>query len=162
MAAARALQHHRMMNRVPASALETTIEDPQVAMAERIARWTDRAMLDPIIGFLIPGMGDVLGAGIGLYIVMVAVRKKLPSVVVARMLVNLGIDTAVGMVPVLGDLFDVAWRANQKNVDLLRARHAGGRSRPTDWLTVAGAGLLFLAALAAPIILLVLFFRAVF
>ena len=131
-------------------------------MAEKIARWTDRAMLDPIAGFLVPGLGDVLGAGVGLFIVMVAVQKRLPAVVVARMLVNLGVDTAVGMIPLAGDLFDFAFRANQKNVDLLRTRHATGRSRPGDWLMVAGAGLLLLAALALPVVLLVLFFRAVF
>jgi hypothetical protein len=151
------------MNGSPsASGLERSIEDPQVAMAERIARWTDRGMLDPIAGLVIPGLGDVLGAGVGLFIVMVAVQKKLPAVVVARMLVNLGIDTAVGMIPLVGDIFDFAFRANQKNVALLRARHVGGRSRPTDWLMVGGAGLLFIAALALPVVLLVLFFRAVF
>ncbi len=153
-----------MMNRSPGSSsgLERSIEDPQVAMAERIARWTDRAMLDPIAGFLVPGLGDVLGAAVGLYVVMVALQKKLPAVVVARMLVNLGIDTAVGMVPLVGDLFDFAYRANEKNVRLLRERHAGGRSRPADWLLVGGAALLFTAALAAPVILLVLFLRAAF
>ena len=131
-------------------------------MAERIARWTDRAMLDPIAGLIIPGLGDVLGAGVGLFIVMVAVQKRLPAVVVARMLVNLGIDTAVGMIPLVGDIFDFAFRANQKNVELLRARHARGRSRPVDWLMVGGAALLLVAALALPVVLLVLFFRAVF
>ena len=150
------------MNQASSSGLARSIDDPQVAMAERIARWTDRAMLDPLFGLVVPGLGDVLGAGVGLYIVMVAVRKKLPAVVVARMLVNLGIDTAVGMIPLAGDLFDFAFKANQKNAALLRARHAGRRSRPGDWLMVAGAGLLFLAALALPVILLVLFFRAVF
>lgn len=152
-----------MVNRRPSSTgLERSTEDPQIAMAETIARWTDRAMLDPIIGFLLPGLGDVLGAAVGLYPVMVAVQKKLPAVVIARMLINLGIDTAVGVVPVVGDLFDLAYRANQKNVRLLRARHAGGRSRPGDWLAVGGAGLLLVAALAVPIVLLVLFFRALF
>jgi hypothetical protein len=150
------------MDRGSSSGLARSIEDPQVAMAERIARWTDRAMLDPLAGLIVPGLGDVLGAGVGLYIVMVAVQKKLPAVVIARMLVNLGIDTAVGMIPLAGDLFDFAFRANQKNVELLRTRQAGGRSRPGDWLMVGGAGLLFTAALALPVVLLVLFFRAVF
>jgi hypothetical protein len=151
-----------MMNRSASSGLERGIEDPQVAMADRIARWTDRAMLDPIAGMLVPGLGDVLGAGVGLFIVMVAVQKKLPAVVIARMLANLGIDTAVGMIPLAGDLFDFAFRANQKNAALLRARHTGRRSRPSDWLMVGGAALLLLAALALPVFLLVLFFRAVF
>ena len=150
------------MNQGSSSGLERAIEDPQVAMAERIARWTDRAMLDPLFGLIVPGLGDVVGGGVGLFIVMVAVRKKLPAVVIARMLVNLGIDTAVGMIPLAGDLFDFAFKANQKNAALLRARHAGRRSRPGDWLLVGGAGLLFLAALAMPVVLLVLFFRAVF
>jgi hypothetical protein len=149
-------------DRSSSSDFEPSIEDPQVAMAEKIARWTDRAMLDPIAGFFVPGLGDVLGAGVGLFIVMVAVQKRLPAVVVARMLVNLGVDTAVGMIPLAGDLFDFAFRANQRNVDLLRARHTTGRSRPGDWLMVAGAGLFLLAALALPVVLLVLFFRAVF
>lgn len=144
------------------SRLEGSIEDPQVAMAQRIARWTDRAMLDPIAGLVIPGLGDVLGAGVGLFIVMVAVQKKLPAVVIARMLVNLGIDTAVGMIPLAGDIFDFAFRANQKNAALLSARHSERRSRPGDWLMVGGAALLFIAALALPVVLLVLFFRAVF
>ena len=151
------------MNASPrSSGLDRSIEDPQIVMAERIARWTDRAMLDPIAGFFVPGLGDVVGAGIGLFIVTVAVQKKLPAVVVARMLVNLGIDTAVGMIPLVGDIFDFAFRANQKNAALLSERHAVRRSRPADWLMVGGAGLLFIAALALPVVLLVLFFRAVF
>ena len=150
------------MNRSTSSGLERAIQDPQVEMAERIARWTDRAMLDPIAGLIVPGLGDVLGAGVGLYVVMVAVQKKLPAVVVARMLVNLGIDTAVGMIPLVGDIFDFGFRANQRYVALLRARHTRGRSRPGDWLMVGGAALLLLAALALPIVLFVLFVRAVF
>lgn len=150
------------MNRSTSSGLERAIQDPQVEMAERIARWTDRAMLDPIAGLIVPGLGDVLGAGVGLYVVMVAVQKKLPAVVVARMLVNLGIDTAVGMIPLVGDIFDFGFRANQRNVALLRARHTRGRSRPGDWLMVGGAALLLVAALALPIVLFVLFVRAVF
>jgi len=149
------------MKRGSPSHLQSSVDDPQVAMAERLARWTDGALLDPIAGLILPGLGDVVGGVVGLFIVAVAVQKKLPAVVVARMLVNLGIDTGLGMIPLAGDLFDFAFRANQKNVALLRARHAGGRGRPGDWMFVAGAGLLCLAAFALPIVLLVLFFRAV-
>ena len=138
------------------------MDDRDIATAETIARVTDRAMLDPIIGLLVPGAGDLVTAAVGLYVVAVAARRKLPAVVLARMLLNLGIDAAVGSVPLVGDVFDFAFQANRKNVDLLRARHEARRARPSDWLMVAGAGLLFLAALAVPIILLVLFVRAVF
>ena len=144
------------------SRLDRSVDDPDIATAVTIARVTDRAMLDPIIGLLVPGAGDLVTAAVGLYVVAVAARRRLPAVVIARMLINLGIDAAVGSIPLAGDVFDFAFQANRKNVALLRARHDARRSRPSDWLIVAGAGLLFLAALALPIILLVLFVRAVF
>lgn len=142
--------------------LDREVDDSDIATAETIARVTDKAMLDPIIGLLVPGAGDLVTAAVGLYVVGVAARRRLPAVVLARMLVNLGIDAAVGAIPVAGDLFDFAFRANRKNVELLRARHASRRSRASDWLLVTGAGLLFVGALALPIVLLVLFLRAVF
>ena len=71
-----------------------------------------------------------------------------------------GIDSAIGSIPLAGDLFDFGFRANQRNVALLEARHLTGHSRPGDWLVVAGAGLLLLAGLAIPVVLLVLFLRA--
>ena len=137
------------------------IEDRDVATASRIARWTDVAMIDPIVGLLVPGVGDIVTSGLGLYIVVVAFRKGLPAVVIARMLLNLGIDTVVGAIPVAGDLFDFAFRANRRNLALLQARHETGRSRPSDWLMVGGAGLLLLAALAIPVLLLIWFVRSV-
>jgi Domain of unknown function (DUF4112) len=134
--------------------------DPDVQRARRLARVADVAMVDPLVGLFVPGMGDLVTSGLGLYIVSLAVRKRLPAVVIARMLLNLGIDTAVGAIPLAGDLFDFAFRANLRNVTLLEQRHVAGHSRWTDWLTVAGAALLFAAALALPILLLVWFIRA--
>ncbi len=142
--------------------LDREVDDADIATAETIARITDRAMLDPIIGLLVPGAGDLVTAAVGLYVVTIAAQRRLPAIVIARMLLNLGIDAAVGSIPLAGDIFDFAFKANRKNVDLLRARHTERRARPSDWLMVAGAGILFLAALALPIILLVLFLRAVF
>jgi hypothetical protein len=73
---------------------------------------------DSLVG-LIPGIGDVAGAVLSGYIVLVATRLGASAPVVARMLLNIGVDTLVGSVPVLGDLFDVAWKSNQRNVALL-------------------------------------------
>jgi hypothetical protein len=134
--------------------------DPDVRRARRLARVADVAMVDPLVGLFVPGMGDLVTSGLGLYIVSLAVRKRLPAVVIARMLLNLGIDTAIGAIPLAGDLFDFAFRANLRNVALLEQRHVAGRSRWSDWLAVAGAALLFAAALALPILLLVWFIRA--
>src|SRR6476646_12005369 len=61
--------------------------------------------LDPIIG-LIPGVGDMLGGLMSSYILLVAAREGVPASVLARMLGNIAVDSLVGVIPVLGDLFD--------------------------------------------------------
>jgi hypothetical protein len=122
-----------------------------IRAAETLAKWLDDRFLDPLLGFALPGVGDVIGSVLGLYVVVVAWRRKLPLVTVARMLVNLGVDALVGAVPIAGDLFDVAWKANKRNVRLLRERHEARRDTAGDWLRVAGATLLLLAAVAAPV-----------
>jgi hypothetical protein len=85
-----------------------------------VAKWTDRRFIDPLVGLVLPGLGDVLGATAGLYIVAVAVRHHAPRALVARMLVNLSIDCLGGVIPVVGDLFDALNRANVRNVRLLQ------------------------------------------
>ena len=90
---------------------------------------------DSLVG-LIPGLGDIAGAVLSGYIVLVASQLGAPASVVTRMLLNIGLDTVVGSVPVLGDLFDVAWKSNQKNVALLEY-HLGTPAetrRTSRWL----------------------------
>ncbi|MDB4966720.1 MAG: hypothetical protein JWN44_2409 [Myxococcales bacterium] len=123
-----------------------------IAAAETLARWMDDRYLDPLLGLVIPGVGDLVGSALGLYVVGVAVKRRLPLVTVARMLVNLGVDALVGAVPLLGDLFDVAWKANRRNVALLRQRHDARHNTAGDWLRVGGALALLVAGLAAPIV----------
>lgn len=77
-----------------------------------------RIGLDAILG-LIPGGGDVAGAALSGYIVLTAARLGASRAVLGRMLLNVVLDTAVGSIPILGDLFDVAYKANMKNVALL-------------------------------------------
>ncbi len=107
-----------------------------------------RVGADSIVG-LIPGVGDVIGAVLSGYIVLVATQLGVPASVVTRMLLNIGADTLLGSVPVLGDLFDVAWKSNQKNVALIE-NHLG---RPTEtrrastWL-IAGLVVAMVAVLA--------------
>ena len=76
--------------------------------------------LDPIIG-LIPGGGDLIGGLFSAYIMLRAFQLGVPKETLLRMASNIATETLVGTVPVLGDLFDVAWKANVKNVDLLEA-----------------------------------------
>jgi hypothetical protein len=86
-------------------------------------RW--RIGLDGLVGF-VPGLGDAATALVALYPIVEAWRHGAPPALIGRMLANLGIDTAVGSVPLLGDLFDVAFKANRRNVELLR-RHLSAR-----------------------------------
>jgi hypothetical protein len=74
--------------------------------------------LDSLIG-LLPGGGDLIGGAVSAYAIVVAARLGAPASVIVRMGMNIVIDTVVGAVPVLGDAFDVTWRANRKNVELL-------------------------------------------
>lgn len=88
-------------------------------------RW--RIGLDGLLGF-IPGLGDAATGLIALYPIIEAWRLGAPPAVLARMLGNLGLDLAVGTVPLLGDVFDVAFKANRRNVHLLR-RHLESAAR---------------------------------
>lgn len=74
--------------------------------------------LDSLIG-LIPVWGDLLSSLASHYIVIRAIRMGCSYVVVGRMLINTYIDFFIGSVPVLGDLFDLFWKANTKNIYLL-------------------------------------------
>lgn len=85
--------------------------------------------VDPIIG-LLPGIGDALGLALSLYVVVEAVRLGVPKRVLFSMLRNVGLEALVGVVPVVGDMFDIAFKANLRNAALLRT-HIESRLRPT-------------------------------
>ncbi|HJU64273.1 MAG TPA: DUF4112 domain-containing protein [Gemmatimonadaceae bacterium] len=86
-----------------------------------------RVGLDPILG-LVPGLGDVVGGALSGYVIILASRHGAPPAVLARMLGNVVLDSAVGAVPLLGDLFDFGWKANTRNLALLE-RHLAQPSR---------------------------------
>ncbi len=118
-----------------------------------------RVGLDPLLG-LIPGVGDTVSSLISMYIIVAAARYGLPRVTLLRMGMNVVIDTLLGSLPLVGDLFDVYWKSNTRNVDLLR-RHleavpaAQRRVRRGDWVFVVGILLAILLALAASIVVVV-------
>lgn len=76
--------------------------------------------LDALIG-LIPGIGDAAGLLISMYIIVTGARLGASRSTLLRMLGNVGIDALAGTIPVLGDLMDAGWKANQRNVKLLEA-----------------------------------------
>jgi len=75
--------------------------------------------LDSIVG-LIPVIGDIATAAMGAYIVWEARNLGLPKWKLARMAANVGFDTALGAIPLLGDAFDFFWRSNSRNLRILR------------------------------------------
>ena len=91
---------------------------------------------DAIIG-LIPGFGDLASAGLGLLVVWRASRMGFPRIVVARMLMNTAIDTVVGAIPLLGDLFDLWFKSNARNLDIARRwLEQPDRSARSEWLAI--------------------------
>jgi hypothetical protein len=110
--------------------------------------------LDPILGLLLPELGDTLTAAVSLTLLGVAVRERVPKLVLARMLLNIAFDALLGAIPVLGDIFDFAFRSNDKNLQLIE-RHRGDPTRPLtfgDRALVFGAGAVALALLSLPFI----------
>ncbi len=107
-----------------------------------------RVGLDAVIG-LVPGIGDVAGTAMSAYIVMQSARMGAPASVVARMVLNVGVETVVGSIPFLGDLFDAGWKANARNMKLLHATaEQPGAARRSSRAVVFGAGLALLLILA--------------
>lgn len=110
------------------SDLTVDASDPAVRRVNKLSKLLDSAFrvpgtnykvgLDPILGIL-PGAGDTVAMGISLYIVFEALRAGVPRDVLVKMLLNIGIDTVIGSVPVLGTVFDAFWKANEWNAKLL-------------------------------------------
>lgn len=121
--------------------------DAEIARVRTFATVLDRYGLDAVIGFVLPGIGDAIGALLGLYIVVIAIRRRVSSVVIARMLLNLAIDMVVGVVPIVGDIADIAFQANRKNLALLEARPVGGKAHVSDWAVLIAVAAGFTAVL---------------
>lgn len=100
---------------------------PEIDRARSLARIMDgvvplpggaRLGLDAVVG-LIPGFGDLAGAAASGYIVLLAIRAGASRAAVVRMVGNIVVDTLVGSIPLLGDLFDLGWQSNSRNVAIM-------------------------------------------
>ncbi|MFL5617744.1 MAG: DUF4112 domain-containing protein [Gemmatimonadaceae bacterium] len=116
---------------------------------------------DAIIG-LIPGLGDIGGAALSGYLVILAQRLGVPRAVVLRMLANVAVDTLAGSVPLIGDLFDVAFKSNLRNVALLeRALERPAATTRTSRLLVVGTLLGLVLLVAGGLVVTVIAIRAI-
>jgi Domain of unknown function (DUF4112) len=123
----------------------------------RVPGTSIRFGLDGIIG-LVPGVGDILGGLASTILIVAAWVRGVPYVTLARMVVNVGIEVLLGTIPLLGDAFDIAWKANRRNYALI-VRHLEQTRQQTwrDWLYLALIGLVLLVLFLAPILLLLWF-----
>lgn len=108
---------------------------------------------DGIVG-LIPGIGDLVGMVISLYIVTVAMRLGASKTTLLRMLGNIGVETAIGTIPVVGDIFDLAFKANTRNMKILD-KHVVD---PIGTYRQSNAALIVLLMLAIVLLLLMTWF----
>jgi hypothetical protein len=106
------------------------------ALAKELAPWAERLVflldewiripgtnirfgLDALVG-LVPGVGDVVTGTGSIALLLYALRERVPTPALARMVANIGVDVLGGAIPVVGDAFDVAWRSNRKNLDIIK------------------------------------------
>ena len=115
-----------------------------------------RLGIDGLIG-IIPGIGDVLAGLLSCILIFGAWVRGVPYVTLFRMVVNLGIGVLVGAIPFAGDIFDIFWKPNHRNYELI-TRHLREPHRHTwkDAAFLAVLALLMLIILATPVIVLVL------
>ena len=116
--------------------------------------------LDALIGW-IPGIGDAVAGIASFLIVFAAWRRDVQSITLVRMIANVLLETAVGAVPVAGDLFHIFWKANRRNYRLLlREKEQPGSHTGRDWMFLAIILLMVVTAAAIPVAILLWILRS--
>lgn len=127
------------------------------AAAEAIAPWAERLVywlddfikvpgtkwgigLDPIIGFIVPGAGDAITGTGSIALLFLALKERVPTIVILRMCLNILVDTVGGVLPFVGDAFDVVWRSNKRNLGLIQKYKGDPEAKPT-WVDYGLVGL---------------------
>jgi hypothetical protein len=147
---------HTFLTRAePRSAREQIVRPTQVQIErelEVLTRVMDNQFAIPILGWrfgmnaiidLIPGVGDIATSLVAVYVLVSAVRYRVPKITLLRMGVNIAIYFLGGLLPWVGDLFDAWWKPNVRNLRLLQKRAAvsaaeARQGRISDWLFVGG------------------------
>lgn len=138
--------------------IEPDAKAPTLKRLRQLSRLLDKVItvpgtqlsigLDPILG-LIPVGGDFLGVMLSGYIVLEAARLGAPASTLSRMVLNIIIDGLVGAIPIVGDLFDVGWKANEYNIRLLEdhLRFPSQRKSADKWFVFAVMIVLLIVAI---------------
>ncbi len=131
-------------------------KDPDLARLDFVASLMDNAFrvpgtdfrfgFDSILG-LVPGVGDGIGLIVSGFLATIMVRRGAGPVVMLRMLGNVAVDAVVGAVPLAGDIFDFGFKANRRNVEMLKKYYASSERKPHAGWSVELLVMLFLAML---------------
>jgi hypothetical protein len=117
--------------------------------------------LDALIGW-VPGIGDAMAAVASCIIVFASWRRGAAPVTLARMVANILLETAVGGVPVVGDVFHIFWKANRRNYRILVREKEYPRSKTwRDWVFLVGLMVGIVAAIAIPIVIVIWALRSI-
>ena len=116
--------------------------------------------LDALIGW-VPGIGDAMTGIASFLIVFASWRRGAKAVTLVRMVANVLLETAIGAVPVAGDVFHIIWKANRRNYRLLlREKEEPGANAGRDWMFLAVLLFAVIAAAVIPIAILIWLLRS--
>lgn len=147
------MEHHMTRLRTLARVLDDALRIPGTRI---------RFGLDPLLG-LFPGAGDAVTGAVATYAIVVAAKLGAPPSVILRMALNILVDVVLGAIPLLGDLFDLGWKSNRKNVRLLERYEAEPKKvRAASWVVVGLVILLLIGALVGVFVLVRALLRAIF
>ncbi|MDQ3036345.1 MAG: DUF4112 domain-containing protein [Myxococcota bacterium] len=133
--------------------------------AERLVKVLDETLripgtsihigLDPVIGFLIPGAGDAITSTGSVSLLFLALKERVPTIAILRMLMNIAIDTVVGAIPFAGDAFDMFFRSNRRNLEIIKKYRGDPDAKPAiaDYLLVGAGVLLAIAGFVIPVVI---------
>lgn len=134
--------------------------------AEKLVRFLDdgirvpgtdfRFGADGIIGFFLPGVGDAVTGMSSVALLFLAFKERVPTIALGRMVINILIDTVFGSVPVIGDFFDILFKANRKNLDMIEKYRDVPDLKPTVWdyILVVGGTAIALFGIVLPFLLI--------
>ncbi len=120
--------------------------------------------LDAVLGFFFPAAGDVV-TGLGsIALLLLALEHKVPTVAIGRMLMNIGVDTLAGSVPIAGDVFDIFWKSNRRNLEIIQKYKENPKEKPHpgDYALVGLGILLAVASVVVPLVVLLFFGASLF
>jgi hypothetical protein len=120
-------------------------------MDESIAIGPWKIGLDGLVG-LVPGLGDMAGAAVSGFIILGAAQRGIARSAVIRMVINVAVDAFLGALPLIGDIFDFAFKSNTRNIQIYREALRGERTVVKDWVFIGVVALLLLVIFSAPLV----------